>query len=153
MIFVNAMNIGTNFSVLWMFNRGLWLLNKEMIKGFMKEHRKHGHVVDNTSTSAVQDLKVVVDEYNNDGKDVDASVVRIIRLYNLMKKQTILVCIPVVSMILLGIWTGIDSAAIYEFGWVLIINMICLWMMLSTSKRYWNLCKDYGCCVCCYQKT
>ena len=152
-------NLFLNMILLYMFNRGLWLLNKEMLKGYMNEHHAHSNMpeshpmpIHDISSSTVESLKITVHEYKSSGDSEDA-VKRIIMLYNLMKKQTILVCIAVLSTTLFLILSGFDGAFIYEIGWDIVVNTICVWMMLSTSKRYWHCCKDHGCCKCCYWKT
>ena len=69
---------------------------------------------------------------------------RIIKLHNLIKKQTILVCTSVVSTMVLSV---------IQTPWDIIINAFCVWMMLDTSKTCWRICKKYGLCWCCYIKT
>ena len=178
---VTAINVILNVSFLCMFNRGLWLLNKEMINRYLQDKNlkqcqsatpiptmspsttvdlQPTHLVDNISqsTTTSEDMKIIVDRYhvsksNKDGNMTDESLKRIIELYNLMKKQTILVCIAVISTTLLGFGAAMDLEAVKEFGWDFGLNVICVWMMLSTSKRYWNCCRDYGLCKCCYLKT
>ena len=80
-------------------------------------------------------------------------VQRILSLHNLIKKQTILVCIATVSTILLWIGAAIYGAILLQGGWDTIVNSVCVWMMLDTSKRYWKICKKYGLCWCCYCTT
>lgn len=71
-------------------------------------------------------------------------------MYDMIKKQTILVFIAMVSWVIYGLWTTSNSVAGFAIGWVFSVDMICAWLMLSTSKRYWRCCKDYGLCKCCY---
>ena len=73
-------------------------------------------------------------------------------LHNLMKKQTILVFVSILSTITLGILAIINVNMVFQAGWDTIVNMICVWMMLNTSKRYWICCRKYGLCICCYWK-
>eukprot|EP01084_Bolivina_argentea_P269682 458380_1 len=74
------------------------------------------------------------------------------RVVILMKKQTILVSITIVSTFMY--WT---IAALFK--WFapfvcldLIVNSICIWLMFTWSKKYWTFCIDYGCCYCCYKQ-
>ena len=78
---------------------------------------------------------------------------RIMRLHNLMKKQTILVFIAIVSSITSWIAVGIDADIVQEMGWDNAVNLICVWLMLDTSKGYWNICRKYGICFCCYWRS
>ena len=48
---------------------------------------------------------------------------------------------------------NLSQHELLESGWDIIVNAICVWIMLDTSKWYWNVCKRYGVCVCCYGKT
>ena len=80
-------------------------------------------------------------------------VQRIMALHNLIKKQTILVCIAITGTITYFICTGIYFDFALESGWDVLVNSICVWMMLDTSKVYWNACRKYGICSCCYRKT
>ena len=79
-------------------------------------------------------------------------VQRIADLHNLIKKQTILVCIALCSDLL---YIGIIFFEPIEWltGWFYCVNVICIWLMLVTSKKYWIICKLYGFCHCCYRKS
>ena len=163
-----AFNFVLNITLLFMFNRGLWVLNKELMKGYVKEQIMMnssevnmtmpdlygpGHIESVANSSASEDLKQIVNVWKTDGnKSVDA-VQRVIKLHNLIKKQTILVCLVVISTSCIASLGTIDNKMGLMVGWDLCLNAICAWMMLSTSQRYWNLCKDYGLCKCCYLKT
>ena len=163
-----TMHFIINVILLYMFNRGLWLLNKENMKrnviiGIEMERSKLKiHPVGNDSALPTrptlshrtsEQLKIVVEKYKSEGVNAADDVKRVVELYNLIKKQTILICIASFSTILLGIGFVFDGRVVLEFGWDLSINVICVWMMLSTSKKYWNCCKAYGLCKCCYLRT
>ena len=64
--------------------------------------------------------------------------------------QTILVSIASFSTLSMLIGTAIDGFIIYDASLDVVVNCICVWLMLDTSSRYWNICKRYGCCICCY---
>ena len=76
-------------------------------------------------------------------------VQRIADLHDLIKKQTILVCIALCTDL---IYIGIIFFEPIEWmiGWLYFVNVICVWMMLGISKRYWICCKQYAFCYCCY---
>ena len=79
-------------------------------------------------------------------------VQRMVDLHNLIKKQTILVCIALCSD-LLYVATIFYEPIEWMTGWFYCLNVICVWMMLATSKRYWIFCKQFGLCCCCYRKS
>ena len=84
---------------------------------------------------------------------IRGDVKRIVELHNLMKKQSVLVGTAIISTITLLISIGGDVDIILLSGYDIIVNSICVWMMLDSSKKYWISCKNYGICVCCYWKT
>ena len=135
-----------------------------MMKNITSDHQKSRSIEITTSTTSWSDeksgtsasgqnLRGIVREYKMQREAADVPIKRVIRMYNLMKKQTILTCICIISSGLLGMLAGIDIQFSHETGWDHMINMICVWLMLSTSKRYWGWCKDYGLCKCCYLNT
>ena len=168
-----------NTSLMYMFNRGLWLLNKRMIQLYQEEQiqlqNMDSHsVVGNSPSlsptnpnpdnvvpdlalprqgSAVRDLKNVIDVYKKKGEKADQLVKEVVRKYNMIKKYTILVSISIVSAMIFLICMAINTNFLYECSWYFLVNIVCLWMMLSTSKRYWMCCRDYGLCRCCYVNT
>merc|ERR1719295_728719 len=75
----------------------------------------------------------------------------ILRLHNLIKKQTILVCIAVGSTTGLAVVSTLDAAGIAVCGWDVVVNTLCVWLMLGLSKEYWNCCSRYGVCHVCYR--
>ena len=74
-------------------------------------------------------------------QELKTEVQRIMKLHNLMKKQTILVCISMCSAILCFVGTEIEGYLYHEARWDIIIDSIYIWLMLDTSKIYWNACK------------
>ena len=76
----------------------------------------------------------------------------IISLHCLIKKQTILVGIAIISSCLFWAMTAYDSVFFWEVVWDVVVNVFCIWLMLGSSKQYWELCKRWGLCVCCYLK-
>lgn len=202
-VVISAINLILYIVFVFMFNRGLWLLNKQLLKVFVSEQVEQEmyvktlkdrnsennqpskdkestereqtqpeiSVVDSVSNTGsktatatntqthtmtmttAEHLQVAVKKYKSDGTDVSQKVRGIIRIYNLMKKQTILACIAIVSSTMIGVSTALNGELIFEFGWDAGLNLICIWMMITMSKRYWHCCKDYGLCKCCYLKT
>ena len=178
-----VINFLINIALLYMFNRGLWLLNKEMMLGMINELdmappsedpdrmtpsddkiappiqlevQQSSNISDMRRGSTAQNLQVVVDHYKERKtakQKVDNSVKQVIKMYNIMKKQTILICIAIVSTSIYFIWTGISPLASWLLGWDFSINMICAWLMLSSSSLYWNWCRSKGLCKCCYLNT
>ena len=157
-IITNVMNIVIQGILLYMFSRGLWALNKQLLKMYMEKQFEINHGTSpspssNPSLVGKNSLKVVVDKFKSDGGESEDSVKEIIELYNLIKKQAICVCIAVFSTTFMGTVSLFESSFLFEIGWDGAINTISIWLMLSTSKKYWNFCKDYGLCKCCYLKT
>merc|ERR1719216_457920 len=74
----------------------------------------------------------------------------ILKLHNLIKKQTILVCIAVGSTTGLAVVSTLDAAGIAVCGWDTVVNALCAWLMLNVSRNYWICCSQYGLCRCCY---
>merc|ERR1712066_1050269 len=98
---------------------------------------------------------VVLEEWNKNDKSRQEKkdIERIIKLHNLIKKQTILVFIAVLTDILF--YVAVISNHFFRSlnGFDYAMNAICIWMMLGTSKPYWDFCKKNGICACCYCKT
>merc|ERR1712154_695250 len=79
------------------------------------------------------------------------SIMRIIKIKNIMKKQTILVCIALMSSIiywLVSIWYSPISI---QSGWDIIINSLCIWLMFGSAENVWNWISRYICCHICYR--
>ena len=72
-------------------------------------------------------------------------------LYGLIKKQIILFVIVMISSLTFNTAISINHDLVVQFGWDLLIKAICVWLMLKTSNKYWNCCKKYGLCRCCYR--
>ena len=152
-------HFGINIVLLYMFNSRVWLLNKEMMQNYIKEETEIARLENSNNinhipaASTSKNLEVIVNEYKEKGSSSQQSVIRVINMYNLIKKQSILCFISVVTTVTWITWMATNKLAMLEFGWDMIVNMICTWMMLSTSKRYWHFCKDHGLCKCCYLNT
>ena len=145
-----------NVSLSYMFLNGLYKLNKELINEFIanaitpSEDEQLMSLHDNQSMS--RSIELVLDQYSrsNNSRHVKDSVKRIMDLYGLIKKQTILVVIAIVSSLSFSAATAIDHNLVVHFGWDLLIKGICVWLMLKVSDKYWNCCVKYGLCRCCY---
>ena len=139
--------------LLYLFVRGLWLLDKEMISRFAMDHVK------DRSTSQVS-LDVVLDKYSeqqctlpkNGNKPVCTTAASIVELHSLIKKATILVCVAMSSATIHHIWVAIDEFATQLFGIDVVINVLCVWFMCASSVKFWNCCKKHGLCMICYRK-
>ena len=122
------------------------------------EHEDHdGTIVDiddlararSTSRSTTKDVhkkhrKHSVNKHKDDEKDM------ITKLHDLIKKQTILAFIPILSTFIWSIWGIFDPLIIQQASWIFLINIVCSWMMLVTSEKYYLFCTKYGLCKCCY---
>ena len=162
-----------SIALLFMFVKGLWILNKQMMETFLQDRIEMDISKSTTpqnspslspSTSDLNSnsnvsMDIVLDQWGKQrtiARDqMRPEIERMVRLHNLIKKQTILVFIANVST--MSIWIGAviygSGSFFWETGWDNIVNSICVWMMLTESKRYWNFCRKYGLCWCCYRKT
>ena len=178
------------FTLLYLFIRGLWLLNKQMIEHFMNEHFQNKTILMPMHSPPVQQLPscsaTPTDQFaetenlqnNNNNtppiypkrlsvqnvmkewhlsspsakKRCKPELERIVKLHNLIKKQTILVVTVIVTDITLAITAGINVELTNLNGWDIIINAICVWLMIDTSTACWNKCKCIF-CWCCYYNT
>ena len=89
----------------------------------------------------------------------NSSTKRILKLYDIMKKQTILVCIA--GTISISFWTSCVICNIIKFDgsdlteelmcWIITIECICICLMFNYTNSYWKCCMKYGCCCICYR--
>ena len=159
-----------NIGLLFMFVRGLWILNRQMMQTFMHDHQQNSNnptpttsqceISTATSTPIPRvSMNIVLDEWGKQKtitrNQTKGEIERMICLHNLIKKQTILVFIANVSTMTL--WIAAVAlkrpSILWETGWDNIVNSICVWMMLTESSKYWMLCQKYGLCWCCYRMT
>ena len=152
-----------NSLLLIMFVRGLWSINKLFIKVYVKEYCNVELDEDTNSSSHFRkqpSISVVLEQCTmNDGevsvsrsrKESTENARHILRLYDLVKKQTILVSISVISSVLLWILVLINDWFSLQIYWDVAINAICIWLMLGSSQKYWTFCTKTG-MRCCYLK-
>jgi len=166
--YVLVTNVFINVALLFMFNRGLWLLRQETLLMILNERMKshsddteHGtHGDDNGGDDAPSSPNQNGNDSNRPTLSIrnpEAEIERmsstkksILRLHNLIKKQTILVCIALASTTMLAVVSTLDGSGIAITGWDTTVNALCVWLMLGLSKQYWNCCSRYGLCHCCY---
>ena len=167
-----------NIGLLYMFAAGLRKLKREMTELFMAEIQEirsqrtasigsKSHSPESPpekSKSNTENGKD--DEHHNDmieletqkngneknkGTGQHANECEIItKLHNLIKKQTILAFIAILSAFTWLILGEFDRYVIQQSAWILMINIVCSWMMLITSEKYYIICTKYGICKCCY---
>ena len=70
--------------------------------------------------------------------------------HDMIKKQTILLFIGIVSSLLYSMGMVIHPYMIRVVAFSLTLNMICLCLMFSQFDIYWICCTKYGFCACCY---
>eukprot|EP01084_Bolivina_argentea_P249161 416979_1 len=167
-IFHIAMSIG----LLYMFIRGLVLVNRILIKSFVTEH-VHPDAINlnnivqrqteinkfdlkDISPDAIS-VKTVLAECTDatktavERKHLSREASKILVLHDLVKKQTILVATSIISSALLWILGAVNDWFILELYWDMSINAVCVWLMLASSNKYWDLCKK-SCLRCFYVK-
>ena len=160
--FVLSTNVLINVALLYMFNRGLWRLRQETLLMVLTERVKShsddietgqvdadsagGAHTEPTGTSP----KLSIQNPETEIEHMSSSKKSILRLHNLIKKQTILVCIATASTCSLAVVSTLDAAGIAVCGWDVMVNTLCVWLMMGIAKEYWNCCSRYGLCRCCY---
>eukprot|EP01083_Nonionella_stella_P145744 457324_1 len=151
LIFSSTMHVFLVLSFLYMFVKRLRSLNQGMIQNFMKEHCKPQHINDKSST-----VDLVIAQYQNSVKTkqkrMSQSVIRIMELNDMIKKQSILVIIIIVGTLMFWSLIALDAFYTYLFAINFAINSICVWLMNGVSTKYWMCCRSYGLCRCCYTK-
>eukprot|EP01084_Bolivina_argentea_P218473 370743_1 len=140
-----------SITLLYMFTSKLYLVHKDRIKYFVENHRNE----ESRQQMSYLSVAVVHDTIKN-GTEADKSfmrydVERIYGLHDLIKKQTILTCIAILSSVTLWSFIAYDNVYFLLIPWDVSVNTICVWLMLKSSKHYWICCKRYGPCVCFYR--
>ena len=72
-------------------------------------------------------------------------------LPDLIKKFTTLVGIATSSSLTYLISIVLNWKVSFEFAGDHGLNMMCMWMLLGSSNKYWDWCKTYGLCKCCHR--
>eukprot|EP01084_Bolivina_argentea_P250098 418899_1 len=174
-IITTIFHIIMSSGLLYMFVRGLVLVNRILIKSFVREY---AHVDSNDSNNGIFptpfvhtetemskkhertdtiSVQTVFDECTDESrspierKELSKEASRILVLHDLVKKQTILVSVSIISSVLLWISSAIDDWLMQQMYWDMTINAVCVWLMLASSQKYWLLCKK-SCLRCCYVK-
>eukprot|EP01084_Bolivina_argentea_P075156 136262_1 len=147
----SVFHFAVSICLLFMFTNGLWQVNKGLIRPFMKEHGNLSINIESVSMNTVIE-ECLSDKRNSiQQQKITQEAERIFVLHHLIKKQTILVCISIISSVTLWILTAINDWVSLQIYWDLTINSVCLCLMLASSKQYWILCTKY-CLCCCYRK-
>eukprot|EP01084_Bolivina_argentea_P173030 299691_1 len=149
----------------YMFISRLYKVNAMRINYFIEKHRGKSmaemYDVNNTDNVYMSSdnvgnfsVDVVYDTLSRRStstkKRMKYDIKDIFTLHDLIKKQTILVVIAIVSSVTLWALTAWESYFFFEIVWDVSFNTICVWLMLGSSKTYWSCCRKYGFCVFCY---
>eukprot|EP01084_Bolivina_argentea_P266882 452842_1 len=145
----------------------------ELHRAQLDDHkaRKHHHIHSN-STSLIDDgdhdekqetnilelmkkqsLEMVVRRHSESAKESNSDLLglkRVVKMHNLIKKQSILVSISVVSSVLTWIMYIVMNKVWLLICWDVILSSICVWLTKSFSNKYWQFVKTYLCCKLCY---
>ena len=143
-----------NGALLFMFTRGLWKVNALFIKSYATEHCDKHEVPNDTSAGDIAlqrtDINVIFEKYSNQ-QTISPRVKHILIIHDLIKKQTILVSITALSSVIFLLLLPVDIRLSVLIHWDTIINVICTWLMLGSSMKYWRYCTK-TCLRCCYRK-
>ena len=143
-------HLAMNSILLLMFVRGLWSINKLFIKVYVSEHCDAAN--QNRGISIVLDQRKTGNKPSSQSnKASDQQVSHILKLHDLIKKQTILVTISAISSVILWILAMVNDWFYLQIYWDVAINSICVWFMLGSSQRYWTFCTK-TCMRCFYLK-
>ena len=147
--------MATNAAFLFAFVQRLWKLKHEFMTEFVKRKPIRESSIDTESDRKNKaTIDAVVDVSSRMSK-VTAEVGTIVRLHDLIKKQTILLSIAVITTMIYMSLENRPSGLFEEdvsflFAFDIIVNAICVWLTLSCSQRYWSCCVHFGVCRCCY---
>ena len=104
-----------SIGLLILFLRGLWRLNGHRIEHFLDRQSRTLNSVELQSKSKSKDekiadvvLRAATDDMESQ-KGLNPELERIITLHNLMKKQTILVCVSIISTTLYFVGTSVNN--------------------------------------------
>ena len=160
--------------ILLMFTKGLRALQRQLIeKNFAMNTGLEGNIDVTERKQSESNGKIdAVDNENggengvSEGKTVKVTVANrhrprsgtnsgdlqfIIDLHELIKRQTILVSIAILSSLSLWGLSIVAGAFSLQLGWDIVVNVICVWMTLKSSRRYYDCCAKYGFCWICYR--
>ena len=153
-----------NSVLLYMFIKRLWAVNKVFIEMFAKEYcdipgRSQGRIGMGTVFDSLDEQSVSrklheesISRSRKSIKETAESAKHILKLHDIIKKQTILVSISMISSVLVLILiVFVDVWIALQIHWDVIVNAICVWLMLGSSQRYWLFCTK-TCVRCCYLK-
>ena len=120
-------------SLLYMFVAGLYNIYKSLMNHYLDEHD--------------------VSRLDNFSGGDRHYILGILRLQNLMKKQTILVFIALISSLVYWSLISFFPAMLIQSGWDIVINVVCIWLMFGISTKHWNCLTKYLCCNACFADT
>eukprot|EP01083_Nonionella_stella_P094234 264317_1 len=167
-------------TLLYMFVSRLYAINAQKMKSFVAKVQRLNNIADvpeiggaasfsassdgavspsgsKPDLATVHSIDIIYDAMKNKSetakKIMKHDLREIVALHDLIKKQTILASIALVSSTSLWCLVFWKSHFFWEIVWDIAINSICVWLMLKSSKKYWELCIKYGPCICCYRRT
>ena len=149
-------------SLLYMFISRLVVFRTERTQYFVESHRGSS-IKESVETGYVSsdsngnfNLNVVYDTLHRrtteDRDFMSKDIQSIFKLHDLIKKQSILVCIAILSSVTVWSLVAVVNYFFWWLVWDVSINTICVWLMLKSSRKYWICCGKYGVCACCYCK-
>ena len=154
--FTAIFSFTANAVLLLMFVKGLWSVNKLFINSFVNEFCPESEasnddksiyemtslsisLLPNETQRTQSDMDVVLNKLVTDRKS-KKNAKHILRLYGLIKKQTILCFIAVCSSLVYWCLVAWNDWFAIQFYWDVWINAICVWLMLGSSSKYWKIC-------------
>ena len=140
-----------NISLLCMFARSLRKVCKDAIAVYMREHAQDSTVTTNNEATSMDIVIETANEHEPGHAKKDSNAQEIVELHDLIKKFTTLVGIATSSSLTYLISIVLNWKVSFEFAGDHGLNMMCMWMLLGSSNKYWDWCKTYGLCKCCYR--
>eukprot|EP01084_Bolivina_argentea_P218474 370744_1 len=144
-----------DITLLYMFTSNLYLVHRDRIKIFVENHRNQESRQQMHLSSGYLSMAVVHETIKKKNTEYNLfmrhDVEKLFALHDIIKKQTILTCIAILSSVTLWSFIAYDNVYFLLIPWDVSVNTICVWLMLKSSKHYWICCKRYGPCVCFYR--
>eukprot|EP01084_Bolivina_argentea_P265686 450449_1 len=144
-------------TLLLMFCKGLYDLYQTLLTQHIDEYmNRDGSIYSSDSNEsngvdAFSVKKTMTMSFSSHLQCEKKSIIRVISLKNIIKKQTILVCIALISSIIYWVLSMFYPSMSLQSCWDIIINASCIWLMFACTNPIWNFLSRYCCCHICYR--
>eukprot|EP01084_Bolivina_argentea_P277931 474672_1 len=136
-------------TLLYMFIKGLYTLYSTLLNQHINEYINMDRC-DDVELNHVNRLKSL-NIHSSSSRCEKQSMMRVLSLKNIIKKQTILVCIALISSIVYWILSLFYPSMTLQSCWDIMVNSSCIWLMFASAKPVWGFLSRYCCCRVCYR--